>query len=612
MVGGLGCSALGLVVFLGYLLARFGGSGSPPPSPPDRSGTVRIRKAAPVAITPHSHLGIEKSKGGRATSSEKDWPKQSVTLYSELNCKGSKLVVQNTHTERKCTRCMDLCGKKFDSGIELQGKIASLQVSGERAIVSMWSNCMGTWKYPEGSGYLSSSKSGDGCLNLNRDWPPVHVQFHFQDRLDYLNLAKNRAQGGQVQGERDPAKVLERISYWKTTEDMPKKASNGKYVTFLKDCGGFNNIRMGFEHAVLMAWVTGRTLVLPPPEGWYLIDFGPIKRGGSYSKGVTDYKEFFDMDHLMKGMPVVTAQEFFDLERHRLGLPDKFAGALGRENREWKVFLFQKFGGQPWSPLRTVIMDPSINAYKNSNNYNDLLLRGKTPREFGPDMQAKDVIHFPSCHGPNGDQGIYRFLGQIANAVLFADKEREREFKRFWRDHIHYPKSVFQAASRMIAKMGLFGYSALHIRRNDLQYKEVFQKAEQTIRNIEPLLHSGEALYIATDETNDGFFDAIRKKFKVFQWKDVVAEGNVVPYSQKVINILEQTICAGGRTFFGTQKSTFSSYIFRMRGYIGAPDTKEYWHNIRYTGIEGIDKNAQPEVTGSNYMMEDPGMWEDL
>jgi len=34
----------------------------------------------------------------------------------------------------------------------------------------------------------------------------------------------------------------------------------------------------------------------------------------------------------------------------------------------------------------------------------------------------------------------------------------------------------------------------------------------------------------------------------------------------QVINCIEQVICAGGRTFFGTKSSTFTSYIFRLRG----------------------------------------------
>jgi len=555
------------------------------------------------------------------TITKQNWPKQKVTLYSEPNCKGQQHVVHNTHIEQKCTKCFDVCAKKYDSGLDIQGHMGSLMVEGDRSVVSLWSVCKGTWKYPDDSGFITTAQSDEGCFNVNLDWPPVHLQFHFVDELqwalngnDGTKTSKNKPNPYTTNPDTDPASVLKRISYWKTPESGAPKPATDKYVSFLKDCGGFNNIRMGFEYAVQMAWVTGRTLVLPPPEGWYLIDFGPITRGGQYSKGQTDYHEFFDIDHLKQGLPTISARQFYEREKDRLSLPPEFAteGSLESKNQNWKNFLFERFGGQPWSPLQKVVMWPSIKAYKSSANRNMDLAKQKTPVEFDSTLLASDVIHYPSCHGPNGDQGIYRFLGQIANSVLFADKTKERQFKQFWRDHIHYPKEVFAAAAHMIAKMGLFAYSAVHIRRNDLQYKESFQNAKQTLNNIEPLLYPGESLYISTDETNDGFFDAIREKHRIFQYKDVLDAAKGIPHSEKVVNIIEQTICAGGRRFFGTQKSTFTSYIFRIRGYIGAPDTKQYWHNIHYTGIDEVDAYAQPKVSGQNYMMEDPSMWEDI
>lgn len=51
---------------------------------------------------------------------------------------------------------------------------------------------------------------------------------------------------------------------------------NEKYMTFEPDEGGFNNIRMALETVVTMAIAMGRTLVIPPSQGMYLLDGGNV------------------------------------------------------------------------------------------------------------------------------------------------------------------------------------------------------------------------------------------------------------------------------------------------------------------------------------------------
>ena len=60
--------------------------------------------------------------------------------------------------------------------------------------------------------------------------------------------------------------VHERMHYWNAP--MLSQPASDKYLTFDIDCGGFNNIRMAFEYAVVLSFLFRRTLVLPPLQPW--------------------------------------------------------------------------------------------------------------------------------------------------------------------------------------------------------------------------------------------------------------------------------------------------------------------------------------------------------
>eukprot|EP00493_Phyllostaurus_siculus_P022756 UN23090 len=115
--------------------------------------------------------------------------------------------------------------------------------------------------------------------------------------------------------------ILDRMFYWKkgiALHHGQKKSEGGstKYVLFDTDCGGFNNIRMGFEYMFMMAYVMDRTLVFPPPHGWYLIDWGPRKRMKSAdTSGLSDYPDYFLNEHMQMAVPTISTAEYLARER---------------------------------------------------------------------------------------------------------------------------------------------------------------------------------------------------------------------------------------------------------------------------------------------------------
>ena len=225
--------------------------------------------------------------------------------------------------------------------------------------------------------------------------------------------------------------------------------------------------------------------------------------------------------------------------------------------------------------------------------------------------------------------------------MLISNDDTDIAVMQMLRDHVRFPDIVWEVAARVISVLGPFGYSSLHIRRNDLQYKQVFVAAKATLDNTAPLFNEGEPLYISTDETSATFFDAMRAHHPVYQWADFFKEHGKfalrgVHIPRKLIGCIEQVphppairhpgttrlstsahlgasrqvICAAGRRFVGTQHSTFTSYIVRLRGYLDAPDTGTYFHNTKNSADDPEAKRKKVHHhRGSDYMTEDPRMW---
>lgn len=410
--------------------------------------------------------------------------------------------------------------------------------------------------------------------------------------------------------------LLEKMLYWKRFR-LPRKnrlsASEQKYLLFDTDCGGFNNIRIAFELFLILAWITDRTFVLPPPQPWYLLDYGPQTRmkGSAGQKG-TDYAEFFDIPHLWQALPTITTVEFIAKEGANLNIPEKFRtenwnSKLKNEWKQWKWTNWRNVS-PGWNPYTHVIVWPLIS----DNPEPDAKRRSRRKLvEYSGELAASPVVNMASCKGDDR-----RFLGQVANWILYSPNHQELRIQQYQliKYHIHFKKEIFDIASRVVNFLGMFKYSSLHIRRNELQYKNSFSSAEVSYQHVSPLLKKGEVLYISTDEVKEGFFNAFSEKHETFLWKDFFTErgGNVltgIDIPRQWEGCIEQVICSCGRVFFGTKASTFSSYIYRLHAYMGAVDDNIYIHNKQYQGKPSHDTQQPYGYTAVEYMVEFPYLW---
>mmetsp|Transcript_31391 Transcript_31391/g.55220 ORF Transcript_31391/g.55220 Transcript_31391/m.55220 type:complete len:532 (-) Transcript_31391:347-1942(-) len=431
--------------------------------------------------------------------------------------------------------------------------------------------------------------------------------------------------------------VTNRLRYWSWGNDLQDITGEPprKYIIFKRDCGGFNNIRMAFEVFVTIAYLTKRTLVIPPPEGWYLIDSGPFARmkpkAGEKST-VSEEDTFFDMEDMAKQVYMVSMRRFVELEKDELNIPKNVQGVLETVD-EWNnadtltqgIYWDAQKSMEKWlledSTKRNVAMQwgtgghvlfwPTIQKVRDERPPSRNFQGRRSAVEMSPSLSEKKYLYFPSCMKDEGSTHDWRYLIQVGGFVAFDTLQNEVEFHRMLRNNIHLKSSVFEIAAKVVAELGAFNYVAMHVRRNELQYKTSFKAASVSLKNVRAKLKTGEKIYIATDEVKEDFFNVFREEFEVYQWKDFFGPNGKfkdMKIERKHEGLIEMAICSMGRIFFGTALSTFSAYIRRLRGYVQAPDTGHYQHNqLTAADDKGVYRAAPHEI-----FHDEPEIWEEL
>ena len=135
-------------------------------------------------------------------------------------------------------------------------------------------------------------------------------------------------------------------------------------------------------------------------------------------------------------------------------------------------------------------------------------------------------------------------------------------------------------------------YNAVHVRRNEFQFKEVWIPMKEVAENVQNLLSPDMPLFIATDVKEKSEFEEFKSVYRnqvlFLSDFDTMLEGINVNW----FGMIDQVICTAAERFVGTDLSTFSANIVRMRGFMEpdvAPDKLMYVNTDKNSGIPYID-----------------------
>lgn len=189
-----------------------------------------------------------------------------------------------------------------------------------------------------------------------------------------------------------------------------------------------------------------------------------------------------------------------------------------------------------------------------------------------------------------------RLCQHFYGAMLFSDPAIGNYYKRFVRDYMRYHDEIYCAAGKVVkalrkegAERGfevdteteVGGFSAMHIRRGDLQFKSVKFGPEQWWENTKEIWKPKEILYIATDERNATWFAPLKEHADIRFLDDYFDEFHLGELDPNYLGMIDTIIATHGRAFAGTFFSTFSGYIIRMRGYKGTPMRDSYYSLLK-------------------------------
>jgi GDP-fucose protein O-fucosyltransferase len=353
------------------------------------------------------------------------------------------------------------------------------------------------------------------------------------------------------------------------------------------------------EIIFVIAAATGRTLVLPPREPMYLLQ---LDTTGNRYRGFADFFPIHT-ERFQSRVKVITFSEFLAtsglaptmdddpvLYQQLQNAADHCDQRAKSESSCQPVFDWMKnasYNSDISATHTCLVFDEELYRTNPDDAAATLAAKKKDMEEvcgthrditfWDQDVGAHPWTHF------RASENEYRLLTHFYNIIHFANPLYDNLYKRFVRDALHYHDNIYCAAGKIVKAIqlegktrgmvpdanGAGGYSALHVRRGDLQYKKVKIPASEWYENTKEVWRPNEILYVATDERNKTFFDDLLQHHDLRFLDDYWDLAGLSDLDPNYMGMIDTVVASRGRAFAGTWFSTFSGYINRLRGYHG-------------------------------------------